>query len=46
VWAGAGADPGSVFVVGDVADPVDLIFDVPVAANPCGELGRFGLVDA
>ena len=37
--AGAGADLGSVFVVGDVADPVEPVLDLPVAADPRGEFG-------
>src|SRR3954447_2702821 len=46
LWSGAGADLGAVFVVGDVANPVDLVLDVPVAADPRGELRRSGLVRA
>lgn len=42
--AGAGADWGSVFVVGDVAYPVGLVLDRSVAAGPAGELCRFGPV--
>ncbi len=42
----AGAGLGSVFVVGDVADPVDGVLDRPVAADPGGQLVRFGLVNA
>jgi len=34
---GAGAELGSVFVEGGVADVVDLIFDGPVAADDGGE---------
>jgi hypothetical protein len=43
VRSGAGADLGSVFVVGDVANPVDLVFDRPVSADPVGELPWFRL---
>lgn len=32
--AGSGADLGSLLVVGDVSDPVDLVLDVPVTADP------------
>jgi hypothetical protein len=39
-------DLAAVFVVGDIADPVDLVLDVPVLADPSGQLGRLGLVDA
>src|SRR4051812_23886434 len=42
--SGAGADLGAVLVVGDVPHVVDLVLDVPVAADPGGELGGFGLV--
>src|SRR5579872_266852 len=30
-------DQGFVFLVGDVADPVELVLDVPVAAGPGGQ---------
>jgi hypothetical protein len=46
LWFGAGADLGAVFVLGDVANPVDLVLDVPVAADPLGELRWSGLVRA
>jgi len=42
--SGAGADLGSVFVVGDVADPVQPVLDVPVSADVSGELLGAGLV--
>jgi hypothetical protein len=29
-----GPDQGLVFLVGDVADPVELVLDVPVSADP------------
>ncbi|MFG1872279.1 hypothetical protein [Micromonospora arborensis] len=35
-----------VFVVGDVADPVDLVLDRPVPADLAGQMYRFRLVDA
>jgi hypothetical protein len=38
----AGADLGGVFVVGDITDVVKH-FDLPVAADPAGQLGRGGL---
>jgi hypothetical protein len=40
--AAAGADLGGVFAVGDVADMVQGL-DLPVAADPAGELGGRGL---
>ena len=42
--SGAGADLGSVFVVGDVADPVQPVLDLPVAADVSGQLSGAGLV--
>ena len=36
----AGADLGAVFVVGDVADPVESVLDAPVALDPGGQ-GRW-----
>ena len=42
----AGPDQGSVFLVGDVADPVELVLDVPVAADPGGQGGGLGLTVA
>jgi hypothetical protein len=45
-WSGAGTDFGSVFVIGDVADPMDGVLDRPVAADPGGQLFWFGLVNA
>src|SRR3954454_11649540 len=44
--SGAGADLRSVVVVGDVPDPVGLVLDRPVAADPRSELFGFGLVHA
>src|SRR5208282_6499110 len=41
----AGADLGAVLVVGDVADPVQPVFDSPVAADDAGEVGGPGLDD-
>jgi hypothetical protein len=38
-----GADWGAVFVEVDVADPVQAVFDAPVAADDGGELARGGL---
>ncbi len=37
------ADRGVVFAVGDVADPVESVFDVPVPAWQDGDLGGAGL---
>ena len=37
-----GSDQGLVFLVGDVADPVELVFYLPVAADPGGQRGRVG----
>lgn len=42
--SGVGADLGAVFVVGDVADPVQAVFYGPVAADPGGEFGCGGLL--
>ena len=41
--AAGGADLGAVFVEGHVADPVQAVFDAPVAADDGGELGVAGL---
>jgi hypothetical protein len=41
--AGGGADGGAVLVEGDVADPVQLVLDAPVPADPAGEQDRVGL---
>jgi len=38
----SGPDQGFVFLVGDVADPVELVFDVPVASDPPGQHGGIG----
>ena len=38
----SGSDLGFVFLVGDVADPVELVLHVPVPADPGGERGRVG----
>jgi hypothetical protein len=38
LWSAAGADLGGVFAVADVADVVQHL-DLPVAADPCSELG-------
>jgi hypothetical protein len=35
-----------VFVVGDVTDPVDRVLDVPVTADPVGQVLGSGLVDS
>src|SRR6266705_916517 len=43
VGSGAGAGGGGVLTEGDVTDPVELVLDLPVAANPLGELVRAGL---
>jgi hypothetical protein len=37
---------GLVFLVGDVADPVELVLYVPVAGDPGGEVGGIGLAVA
>ena len=42
--SGVGADLAAVFVVGDVADPVQAVFYGPVAADPGGEFGCGGLL--
>ena len=42
----AGADQGSVLVVGDVADPVQPVLYFPVAADPGGQGGRAGVAVA
>lgn len=39
----AGADAGAVFVAGDVADPVQAVFDVPVAADEGVDAGGVGV---
>jgi hypothetical protein len=39
VGPGAGAGLGEVFAESNVADPVQLVLDLPVAADPVGELG-------
>src|SRR5918997_1145024 len=39
-----GVDLGTVFVVGDIADLVQAVFDMPVSAHPSGQLGCGGLV--
>ena len=39
----AGAYLGEVFSEGDVADPVQLVLDLPVPADPAGELGGLSL---
>ena len=41
---GSGADAGVVFAVGDVADPVQSVFDAPVSSDVVGDLGRSCLV--
>ena len=43
VGSGAGPRGGEVFAEGDVADPVQLVLDFPVAADPVCELGWPGL---
>lgn len=40
----AGADLGQVLGEGDIADPVQAVLDLPVPADPGGELGGAGLV--
>lgn len=42
----SGADLGSVFIEGDIADVVDPVFDVPVAADDGGEQSGGGLAEA
>ena len=42
-WRAGGADLGAVFVVVQVADPVQAVFDQPVAADDGGEFGGAGL---
>jgi hypothetical protein len=37
-WRVSGSDQGLVFLVGDVADPVELVLDVPVARRKVGML--------
>ena len=44
--AGCGADLGAVLAVVHVADPVQPVFDAPVAADDGRELGVAGLGDA
>jgi hypothetical protein len=41
-----GPDQGSVFLAGDVADPVEPVLDLPVAADPCRHGGGLGLAVA
>jgi hypothetical protein len=41
--SGAGACLGEVFAEGDVADPVQLVLDLTVSADPRGELGWLGV---
>src|SRR6185312_16128913 len=41
-----GPDQGFVFLVGNVADPVELVLDVPVAADPGGQRGSTGVAVA
>jgi hypothetical protein len=45
VRAGAGPGGGDVLAVGDIADPVELVFDLPVPADPGRELVGPGLAD-
>ncbi len=40
----AGVDPGQVLGVGDIADPVQAVLDLPVPPDPGGELLGTGLV--
>jgi hypothetical protein len=42
--SGVGADFGAVFVVGDIAYPMQAVFYGPVAADPGGEVGCGGLL--
>ena len=42
----SGPDQGSVFLVGDVADPVELVLYLPVAAGPRGQGDRVGIAVA
>ena len=42
-WGPVPVRGGEIFAEGDVADPVELVLDLPVAADPGGELGRLGL---
>src|SRR5205807_1077958 len=39
----SGSDQGFVFLVGDVADPVEFVFYVPVLAYPGGQGGGVGI---
>ena len=41
-----GPDLGLVFLVGDVANPVELVLDVPVPADPRGQRLRVGVTVA
>jgi hypothetical protein len=45
VGAAGGADLGAVFVEVGVADPVEAVFDAPVAADDGREFGSAGLGD-
>jgi hypothetical protein len=42
----SGSDQGLVFLVGDVADPVELVLDLPVAADPGRQGGGIGVTIA
>lgn len=42
---GTGADLAFVFVEGSISDPVEPVFDAPVASNQCCQLGRVAMVD-
>jgi hypothetical protein len=42
----AGADAGAVLGERDIADPVQGVLNLPVPADPAGELDRAGLVRA
>ena len=43
VGPGAGTGGGGVLAEGDVTDPMELVLNLPVAANPLGELVRASL---
>jgi hypothetical protein len=45
VGTAGGADRGAVFAEADVADPVEAVFDAPVAADDGREFGSAGLGD-